>query len=132
MGGGRSRSLLQMRTVEYARAHGIRGFTADVLSDNAAMLAVFRRSGGRVKSRVIDGVIELQLLSDEPMEVFAPGGAAPLGVANTAIEHLANWCEGASRTRRPSLSADSTARVPFRLGAHDDKTLREYGVRARA
>jgi acyl-CoA hydrolase/RimJ/RimL family protein N-acetyltransferase len=64
--------LLQIRTVEYAKAHGIRGFTADVLSDNMAMLAVFRRSGCRVTSRFIDGVIELQLLFEEP--VVDPSG----------------------------------------------------------
>ena len=59
-------SLLQMRTIEYARAHGVRGFTADVLSDNSAMLAVLRRSGCRVMSRTIDGVVELQLLFEQP------------------------------------------------------------------
>ena len=57
---------LQARTIEYARAHGVRGFTADVLSDNAAMLAVFRRSGHPVTSRVSDGVVELTLLFEEP------------------------------------------------------------------
>lgn len=60
-------SLLQTRTIEYARTHGVRGFTADVLSDNAAMLAVLRRSGCRITSRTIDDVIELQRLFEEPM-----------------------------------------------------------------
>jgi hypothetical protein len=66
--------LLQTRIVEHARTHGIRGFTADVLADNAAMLAVFRRSGCQMTSRLLDGAFEVQLL-------FAPavqdGGAEP-------------------------------------------------------
>jgi GNAT superfamily N-acetyltransferase len=65
--GGGLGNVLQARTIEYARAHGVRGFTADVLLDNAAMLAVFRRSGCRVTSRSGDGVVELQLLFEEPM-----------------------------------------------------------------
>jgi RimJ/RimL family protein N-acetyltransferase len=62
-------TLLQLRTIEYARAHGIRGLTADVLMSNAAMLAVFRRSGCQLTSHVADGVIELQLLFEEPVDV---------------------------------------------------------------
>jgi RimJ/RimL family protein N-acetyltransferase len=34
---------LHARTVAYARAHGVRGFSADVLTRNAPMLRVFRR-----------------------------------------------------------------------------------------
>src|SRR5262249_46240974 len=49
---------LQARTIEYATAHGVRGFTADVLSDNAAMLAVFQRSGYRLTSHVSDVLVE--------------------------------------------------------------------------
>jgi GNAT superfamily N-acetyltransferase len=37
--------ILHERTVEYARAHGVRGFTASVLASNDAMLTVFRGSG---------------------------------------------------------------------------------------
>jgi RimJ/RimL family protein N-acetyltransferase len=33
---------LHARMVEYARGHGVRGFTADVLVTNAAMVKVFR------------------------------------------------------------------------------------------
>lgn len=62
-------TLLQARTIEYARARGIRGLTADVLIGNAAMLAVFRRSGCQLTSHVADGVIELQLLFEEPVDV---------------------------------------------------------------
>ncbi len=59
--------LLQTRITEYARGHGIRGFTADVLADNAAMMAVFRRSGCAMESHLAGGAFEVQLL-------FAPGG----------------------------------------------------------
>ena len=61
--------LLQTRLTEYARDHGVRGFTADVLADNAAMLAVFRRSGCQMTSRLVDGAFEVQLL-------FPPAGEA--------------------------------------------------------
>jgi RimJ/RimL family protein N-acetyltransferase len=57
-------TLLQERTMEYARAHGVRGFTADVLTDNAPMLAVFRRSGLRMESHVDSGAFELKLHFD--------------------------------------------------------------------
>jgi acyl-CoA hydrolase/RimJ/RimL family protein N-acetyltransferase len=57
-------SLLQARTIEYARGHGVRGFTADVLTDNLPMLAVFRRSGLRMESRVDSGTFELTLHLD--------------------------------------------------------------------
>jgi acyl-CoA hydrolase len=55
-------SLLQARIMEYARGHGIRGFTADVLAGNAAMLGVFRRSGCEVTSHLDEGVFEVKLL----------------------------------------------------------------------
>ena len=58
--------LLQARTIDYARRHGVRGFTADVLARQRAMLAVFRRSGCRVESRLVDGAYEVQILFDEP------------------------------------------------------------------
>lgn len=38
-------SRLHARTAQYAREHGVLGFSADVLVRNAAMLAVFRRAG---------------------------------------------------------------------------------------
>jgi RimJ/RimL family protein N-acetyltransferase len=55
-------SLLQARTIEYARGHGVRGFTADVLVVNSPMLAVFRRSGCRMTTRLVDDTYEVQLL----------------------------------------------------------------------
>src|SRR5262245_57823874 len=85
-------TLLQVRTIEYARARGIRGFQADVLMSNAAMLAVFRRSGCRLTSHVADGVIELQLLFEEPVDVSSR--AIPRRAASRARR--------SSATRRPS------------------------------
>jgi acyl-CoA hydrolase/RimJ/RimL family protein N-acetyltransferase len=93
-------NVLQARTIEYARAHGVRGFTADVLLGNVAMLAVFRRSGCRVTSRSGDGVVELELLFEEP--VVKPSGnvKGPRGggreLAPGAVER-----RSVSRTRRP-------------------------------
>jgi RimJ/RimL family protein N-acetyltransferase len=55
-------ALLQARIIEYARAHGVRGFTADVLATNTAMLAVFRRSGCDMTTRLVDGTYEVQML----------------------------------------------------------------------
>src|SRR4030095_2255608 len=77
-------NVLQVRTIEYARAHGARGFTADVLSDNAAMLAVFRRSGCRVTSRSDDGVVELELLFEEPGVGATSGVTGARGVGRRA------------------------------------------------
>ncbi len=57
-------SHLQARVVEYARAHGVRGFTADVLAENAPMLNVFRRSGLRMESRIDSGSFEVRLHFD--------------------------------------------------------------------
>ena len=57
-------TLLHVRTIEYAREHSVRGFTADVLVGNVAMLTVFRRSGCQMTSRLGDGVIEVQMLFD--------------------------------------------------------------------
>jgi RimJ/RimL family protein N-acetyltransferase len=57
-------SLLQARTIEYAREHGVRGFHADVLSENAPMLAVFRRSGLRLESRIDSGTFDVTMHFD--------------------------------------------------------------------
>jgi acyl-CoA hydrolase/RimJ/RimL family protein N-acetyltransferase len=94
-------NALQLRTMEYARANGIRGFTADVLSDNAAMLAVFRHSGCRVTSRAADGVVELELLFEEPMVNPSGGAVEPRGrgrgVAPPAVERRS--VSGARRSK---------------------------------
>ena len=39
-------TLMHRRTVEYASTHGVRGFTADVLDENGAMIHVFRAGPG--------------------------------------------------------------------------------------
>ena len=75
-------TLLQARTIEYARAQGIRGFKADVLFNNTAMLAVFRRSGCRLTSHVADGVVELEMLFEEPVNLSR--GAVPRRSASRA------------------------------------------------
>jgi acyl-CoA hydrolase/GNAT superfamily N-acetyltransferase len=64
-------TALHARTVDYARTHGVRGFTADVLTSNPAMLAVFRRGRGHDLRMDADaGVYELRMLF-----VDDPGGA---------------------------------------------------------
>jgi acyl-CoA hydrolase/RimJ/RimL family protein N-acetyltransferase len=55
-------TALHARTVEYARAHGVRGFTADVLMSNPSMLKVFRRGAGHTLRMDADaGVYELRM-----------------------------------------------------------------------
>jgi acyl-CoA hydrolase/GNAT superfamily N-acetyltransferase len=71
--------LLQTRITEYARGHGVRGFTADVLADNASMMAVFRRSGCAMTSRLADGAFEVQLLFGPGEENRDPEPARPPG-----------------------------------------------------
>ena len=56
-------TALHARTVDYARTHGVRGFTADVLTSNPAMLSVFRRGTGHDLRMDADaGVYELRML----------------------------------------------------------------------
>ena len=57
-------SQLQERMIEYARARGLRGFSADVLAENAAMLKVFRRSGLRMEAQLDSGSFEVRLHFD--------------------------------------------------------------------
>lgn len=55
-------TVLQTRAIEYARARGVRGFTADVLPSNAAMLRVMQRAPATVRvSRRPDGAEVWQL-----------------------------------------------------------------------
>lgn len=54
--------LLHARTAEYARGHDVRGFTADVLVENAAMLRVFRRGDHGLSMTTSAGVHELTML----------------------------------------------------------------------
>ena len=55
-------SALHTRTAEYAMANAVRGFTADILEDNAAMLVVFTRGPGQLKSQIANGICEIELL----------------------------------------------------------------------
>ena len=57
-------SHLVARITEYARAHGVRGFSADVLAENTPMLAVFRKAGLRMESHIDSGSFEVQLHFD--------------------------------------------------------------------
>jgi acyl-CoA hydrolase/RimJ/RimL family protein N-acetyltransferase len=68
-------TALHARTVEYARSHGVRGFTADVLMNNLAMMKVFRRGPGHdLRKELVDGAYELRM-------VFS--GAPEIGDAET-------------------------------------------------
>jgi acyl-CoA hydrolase/RimJ/RimL family protein N-acetyltransferase len=53
--------LLHMRMVEYALHHGVRGFTADVLSHNARMLSLFRRRHPDLVATLDAGVYEVTM-----------------------------------------------------------------------
>ncbi len=55
--------------VRLAKERGLRGFKADVLASNKAMLKVFERSGLAVEARVVEGVYELNL----PFSEAGPG-----------------------------------------------------------
>lgn len=59
-------SALHNITVDYARRKGVRGFTADILEDNPAMLSVFAKGPGHLNSHVSNGVYEVELLFEEP------------------------------------------------------------------
>jgi acyl-CoA hydrolase/RimJ/RimL family protein N-acetyltransferase len=55
-------TALHARTVEYARTHGVRGLTADVLMSNPAMLKIFRRGVGYTLDLEADaGVYEIRM-----------------------------------------------------------------------
>ena len=55
-------TILHERTVEYARAHGIRGFTADVLVTNGAMLKVFQRGAHELTTTMVAGSYEVTMI----------------------------------------------------------------------
>ncbi len=54
-------TAMHERTIQYAMANGVRGFTADVLDENAAMIEVFRRGPGTLHTKTRYGVVEIQL-----------------------------------------------------------------------
>jgi RimJ/RimL family protein N-acetyltransferase len=47
-----------------ARAHGIQGFTAEILTDNQAMLKVFHKAFDRVESRLDGSIMSLRMVFD--------------------------------------------------------------------
>jgi RimJ/RimL family protein N-acetyltransferase len=52
-------TLLMRRMSEIARARGLAGFTADVLADNKAMMAIFQKSGLRLRVQLENGAYHL-------------------------------------------------------------------------
>ncbi len=61
-------TLLLEHLAAIARANGIVRFTAEVLAENRAMLAVFNRAGWPVERRFESGVIDLDFALDETEE----------------------------------------------------------------
>ena len=55
-------ALLHAQLVDYARRHGARGLTAEVLLSNARMLRIFERGDHSVSRRTEEGVLELTML----------------------------------------------------------------------
>jgi RimJ/RimL family protein N-acetyltransferase len=53
-------TVLQQRMAEYARSKGIRGFTADILAENKAMLKLAGKCG-RTEMKLADGVYEITM-----------------------------------------------------------------------
>lgn len=53
-------TVLQQRMAEYARSKGIRGFTADILAENKAMLKLAGKCG-RTEMKLADGVYEIAM-----------------------------------------------------------------------
>jgi acyl-CoA hydrolase/RimJ/RimL family protein N-acetyltransferase len=52
-------SALQDRLAEYARARGVRGFTAQLLTENAGMLSLIKRLSDRAEIRTSKGLFEV-------------------------------------------------------------------------
>jgi acyl-CoA hydrolase/GNAT superfamily N-acetyltransferase len=73
---------LHLRTLEYALAHGVRGFSADLLVANEAMMAIFAGSPGTLEVETSDGVHEVTLR-------FGPSGwlrsGGPLDEADAGV-----------------------------------------------
>jgi len=54
-------TILQQRMVEYAKSKGLKGFTADILAENTAMLKMAQKCG-KVTMNVSHGVYEVEML----------------------------------------------------------------------
>jgi RimJ/RimL family protein N-acetyltransferase len=59
--GGGLGGILHARMVEYARSHGVRGFTADVVSGNSRMLRVFKRGDHEFEVTTEGGISEVKM-----------------------------------------------------------------------
>jgi len=55
-------TALQERMIEHGRARGLRGFTAEVLSQNEKMLGLIKKSGCEVSTKSSHGVYEVTML----------------------------------------------------------------------
>jgi len=55
-------TILHSGLVEYARQHGARGLTADVMIGNSRMMRVFERGKHSLTSKISGGVEELTML----------------------------------------------------------------------
>jgi RimJ/RimL family protein N-acetyltransferase len=54
--------VLHRRAVEYARSHGVRGFTADVMLSNSRMLRVFHKGDHEVDVITESGISEVTMI----------------------------------------------------------------------
>jgi acetyltransferase len=63
--GGGLGGILHARMVEYARSHGVRGFTADVISGNSRMLRVFKRGDHELEVTTEGGISEVKMTFTE-------------------------------------------------------------------
>jgi acyl-CoA hydrolase/GNAT superfamily N-acetyltransferase len=54
--------ILHARAVEYARGHGVRGFTADVMFGNSRMVRVFRGGDHEVTTTTEGGITEVTMI----------------------------------------------------------------------
>ena len=61
-------TILHAGLVEYARRHGARGLTADVLFGNSRMMRVFERGDHSLSTKMSAGVIELKMLFETEPE----------------------------------------------------------------
>lgn len=57
--------ILHARAVEYARDHGVRGFTADVMLGNSRMLRVFRHGDHDLRVTTESGITEVTMIFSE-------------------------------------------------------------------
>ncbi|UCD91351.1 MAG: GNAT family N-acetyltransferase [Desulfobacterales bacterium] len=54
-------TILQQRMAEYAKSKGIKGFTADILAENTAMVKLAKKCG-KATTKLSQGVYEVEIL----------------------------------------------------------------------